>query len=99
MKIWSSAQVRKSLNSPEHLHTWSSQWESLAREHFDNWASSTEPLDFFMSVSNLLLDCSSVALMGEEYAKRVGRTTHDAMRAYEWNLTNPLVKFLPRYMV
>ena len=66
----------------------------IAREHIENWAKD-ETVPLFHSVSQLVLSCLVVILIGEDFYRRHGKEVVPMMANFERDLQNPLLRVVP----
>eukprot|EP01117_Protostelium_nocturnum_P002468 TRINITY_DN1315_c0_g1_i1.p1 TRINITY_DN1315_c0_g1~~TRINITY_DN1315_c0_g1_i1.p1 ORF type:complete len:490 (-),score=164.44 TRINITY_DN1315_c0_g1_i1:82-1551(-) len=83
------------------LDNYQKEWIKIAKKHFNEWEKQ-ESINWFISISNLLLEASFTSSIGQDFYLKVaseeGRNLPDEYRRYESLIVNPLNFALPKWM-
>jgi hypothetical protein len=88
----------KYLSSPEYLDSWMELIRPIARERFNMWAESGQPVSLFRGMSDLVMRLLLYCFTGPKFAEKHGDELVPMMRVYEQALQKPQTKALPRWL-
>jgi cytochrome P450 len=98
---WEDASHRillKILPAPEYLNSWTELIRPIARERFNMWAESGQPVSLFRGMSDLIIRLLLYVFAGPRFAEKHGDELVPLIQEYERALQTPQTKGLPRWL-
>lgn len=88
----------KVLPSPDYLDAWIELIRPIAKERFNMWAETGEPVSLFRGMSDLVMRLLLCVFIGPKFAEKHADELVPMVQAYERALQKPQTKALPRWL-
>ena len=90
--------AHKSLSTPERLEYWMKLMRPIAKQQFEAWAISAEPVSLFRGISELVVTVLLYLFVGAEFADKHAKELVPLTLAYEAAIQKPSVRVFPRWL-